>query len=58
MILGCGDAFHLVSREIALCTTGLENYTEALGIVSYCFIFYAIKCLDKCFSTTFMGNLS
>lgn len=25
--LGCGDAFHL-----ALCTSGLENYTAALGI--------------------------
>ena len=23
--LGCGDAFHLVPRAIALCTTGLEN---------------------------------
>lgn len=30
--LGCGDAFHLVPRAIALCTTGLENYTVALGI--------------------------
>lgn len=30
--LGSGDAFHLVPRAIALCTTGLENYTEALGI--------------------------
>lgn len=30
--LGCGDAFHLVPRAYALCTTGLENYTEALGI--------------------------
>lgn len=30
--LGCGDAFHLVSRAIALCTIGLENYTAALGI--------------------------
>lgn len=30
--LGCGDAFHLVPRAIALCTTGLENYTAALGI--------------------------
>ena len=30
--LGCGDAFHLVPRAIALCTTGLENYTMALGI--------------------------
>lgn len=32
VILGCGDAFHLVPRAIALCTTGLENYTTALGI--------------------------
>lgn len=30
--LGCGDAFHLVPRAYALCTTGLENYTVALGI--------------------------
>lgn len=30
--LGFGDAFHLVPRAIALCTTGLENYTAALGI--------------------------
>ena len=30
--LGCGDAFHLVPRAIAICTTGLENYTAALGI--------------------------
>ena len=29
--LGCGDAFHLVPRAIALCTTGLEHYTAALG---------------------------
>ena len=29
--LGCGDAFHLVPRAVALCTTGLENYTAALG---------------------------
>ncbi len=32
VILGFGDAFHLVPRSIALCTTGLENYTSALGI--------------------------
>ena len=30
--LGCGDAFHLVPRAIALCTTGLESYTAALGV--------------------------
>lgn len=30
--LGAGDAFHLVPRAYALCTTGLENFTNALGI--------------------------
>lgn len=30
--LGCGDAFHLVPRAIALCTTGLENYPVSLGV--------------------------
>ena len=30
--LGCGDAFHLAPRAVALCTTGLENYTAALGV--------------------------
>lgn len=30
--LGCGDAFHLVPRAMALCTTGLSSYTAALGI--------------------------
>lgn len=32
VILGGGDAFHLVPRAVALCTTGLENYTTALGM--------------------------
>jgi hypothetical protein len=32
LTLGCGDAFHLVPRAIALCTTGLADYTVALGI--------------------------
>lgn len=32
VVLGCGDAFHLVPRAIALCTTGLADYTAALGI--------------------------
>jgi hypothetical protein len=32
LVLGCGDSFHLVPRAVALCTTGLENYTAALGI--------------------------
>lgn len=31
VVLGAGDAFHLVPRAVALCTTGPENYTMALG---------------------------
>lgn len=31
VVLGLGDAFHLVPRAVALCTTGLENFTVALG---------------------------
>ena len=32
VVLGAGDAFHLVPRAWALCTTGLENYAVALGL--------------------------
>ena len=32
VVLGLGDAFHLVPRMIALNTTGLEDYTVSLGI--------------------------
>ena len=32
VLLGSGDAFHLVPRATALCTTGLENFTVQLGI--------------------------
>ncbi|MFG6367388.1 MAG: hypothetical protein K1W16_03000 [Lachnospiraceae bacterium] len=32
VVLGLGDSFHLVPRALALCTTGLENYTTALGV--------------------------
>ncbi|NCB62552.1 MAG: hypothetical protein EOM52_02895 [Clostridia bacterium] len=32
IILGCGDAFHLVPRAWALCTTGLESHAAALGV--------------------------
>lgn len=31
VVLGAGDSFHLIPRAVALCTTGLENYTTALG---------------------------
>ena len=32
VVLGAGDSFHLVPRAIALCTTGLENYTISLAL--------------------------
>lgn len=32
VVLGAGDAFHLIPRAYALCTTGLENFTTALGV--------------------------
>lgn len=32
VLLESGDAFHLVPRALALCTTGLENFTVQLGL--------------------------
>ena len=32
LLLGFGDAFHLIPRMIALNTTGVQNYKEPLGI--------------------------
>ena len=32
VVLGAGDAFHLIPRAVALCTTGLDQYTVALGL--------------------------
>ena len=32
VVLGAGDAFHLIPRAVALCTTGLEHYTISLGL--------------------------
>ena len=32
IVLGAGDSFHLIPRMIALCTTGLESFTVALGL--------------------------
>lgn len=32
VVLGGEDAFHLVPRAMALCTTGLASYAAALGI--------------------------
>ena len=54
IVLGCGDAFHLVPRAVALCTTGLENDTVALGAgklitsvtmtVFYVLLYYVWRC--------------
>lgn len=32
VLLGSGDAFHLVPRAVALCTTGLENFTVQMWL--------------------------
>ena len=32
VVLGASDAFHLIPRATALCTTGSDNYTTALGM--------------------------
>lgn len=32
VVLGAGDAFHLIPRALALCTTGLESYAVPLGL--------------------------
>lgn len=32
VVLGLGDSFHLIPRVLALCTTGLENFTAVLGM--------------------------
>lgn len=31
VVLGAGDSFHLIPRALALCTTGLDHFTAALG---------------------------
>ena len=55
--LGAGDSFHLVPRAVALCTTGLESYTAALGIgklitsvtmtAFYVLLYYVWRCRYK-----------
>lgn len=54
VVLGLGDSFHLVPRALALCTTGLENYTVALGLGKWItsvtmtiFLFVALLCVEK-----------
>ena len=32
VVLCAGDSFHLIPRALALCTTGLENFTVPLGM--------------------------
>lgn len=32
VVLGAGDSFHLIPRALALCTTGLEQFTVPLGL--------------------------
>ncbi len=32
VVLGAGDSFHLIPRALALCTTGLDQFTVALGL--------------------------
>ena len=32
VVLGAGDAFHLIPRALAMCTTGLDQFTVALGM--------------------------
>lgn len=32
VVLGVGDAFHLVPRAVALCTSGLDQFSVVLGI--------------------------
>ena len=51
--LGCGDAFHLVPRAYALCTTGLENFAPALGIgkfitsITMTVLYSFVLCMEK-----------
>ncbi|MCM1431534.1 MAG: hypothetical protein NC180_11460 [Muribaculaceae bacterium] len=33
VILGTGDAFHLLPRAYALCTIGLENFAAAVPVI-------------------------
>ena len=32
VVLGAGDSFHLIPRALALCTTGLDDFTAVLGV--------------------------
>lgn len=57
LVLGCGDAFHLIPRALALCTTGLSAWTAPLGIgklvtsitmtVFYMLLYYVWICLSQ-----------
>ena len=61
--LGLGDAFHLVPRALALCTTGLDSYVVSLGIgklitsitmtVFYILLYYVWKIRYKAENTKY-----
>ena len=61
--LGLGDAFHLVPRALALCTTGLDSYVVSLGIgklitsitmtVFYILLYYVWKIRYKAQNTKY-----
>ncbi len=40
VLLGSGDAFHLVPREVALCTTGLENFYCTDGVMKVDYLYH------------------
>ena len=52
--LGAGDAFHLIPRAVALCTTGLDSFTAALGIgkwitsITMTIFYVLLYCLPAC----------
>ena len=65
IILGAGDAFHLVPRAVALCTTGLADYTAVLGAgklvtsitmtIFYVILYFAHKTLGSVHLRRFAG---
>ncbi len=53
VVLGAGDSFHLIPpRAIALCTTGLENYTVPLGIGKFITSITMTIFFISCFTTS------
>lgn len=54
VVLGAGDAFHLIPRAYALCTTGLEHYAVPLGLGKW--ITSVTMTIFMCCSTTCGGS--